>query len=409
MKDYARDKNKADFYRLSLCNEIPSFVKEAHLMEEPNLSKLTGSQFADKSLRLFPINSRPEAWVSAAYIKKQASEGKSVNPDVMYRIKEACELWEIDFDAIAGEQDLSINKVAANHLVIQYRDESMVHASVPVAAKEHLDKIAADILAGNHTYQIRRNVARQILGATDVLGHSFDRDTQIAIEKTAGYGVGSLVSATQAIAQRRCAIDKEYPQHAQDLRLVEKFAADSSDAEGILEGDTLDKIASILDAIDRQAGLKIKYNDTFQLPERQLYAVSTSQVDSFRDNMVKLANGRFFMQGRFNHKKVSEFLSDVFNKEAGDIIHNMKSLNVSQAHKLSTYIDKFASDAEEEGFVADIDGVAADDLKDDPASPVQEDTIGDVEKGPAVKGLETLEDASAPREGVNEDSTSRSV
>jgi hypothetical protein len=381
MKDYARDKNKADFYGLSL----------------------------DPDPRMFPISSKAETWTSAAYIQKHASDGADIRTDVIYRIKEACELWDIDFDSIEGAESPLMNKVASEFFDIQYRDDDTVHASVPIGSKEHLDKVASDILAGNHTYAIRRNVARQLLGAATVFHHSFDRDTQINIEKTAGYGIGSLKEVSQAIAQRRCAIDKEYPQHSEDLRLVEKFANDSSDESGLIPGEPLDKIASVLDAVDRQAGLNIKYNDTFQLPERQLYAVCSSQVDSFQANMVKLANGRFFMQDRFNHKKVSEFLSDVFNKEAGDILNTMEGLNVGQADKLSTYIDKFAADAEEEGFVADVDGVAADDLKDDPTSPVQEDTIGDVEKGPAEKGQDVLEDASAPKEGINEDSTARSA
>jgi len=40
MIDYARDTNKAEFYKLHKMNEIPSFVKEAHLMEEGQLSEI---------------------------------------------------------------------------------------------------------------------------------------------------------------------------------------------------------------------------------------------------------------------------------------------------------------------------------------------------------------------------------
>jgi hypothetical protein len=408
MKDYARDKNKADFYNLSLCNEIPSFVKEAHLMEEPSLYKLKGAQFADSGNRMFPINSRAETWLSAAYIQKQAHEGSTIDSSTMFRIKEACELWDIDFESIQGDTVVH-EKTASRSISISYKDDNAVHAVTSANCGDHLDKIASDILAGNHTHVIRRNVARQLLGAKDALGHSFDRGTQISIEKVAGYGVGHISAVTQAIAQRRCAIDKSCPHHVESLRLVEKVAAESADKDGIIQGDWLDKVASLLDAVDRQEGLNIKYNDTFTSPERQLYSVCLSEVDSFRDSMVKLANGRFFMRDKFNHKKVSEFLSDVFNKEAKDILKTMEDLDARQSDTLCNYIDKFASDVEDEEFVADIEGKAADELSDDPAAPVQEDTIGDVEKSAPVDGQEVLEDASCPKEGVNEDSTARTV
>jgi len=400
MIDYARDKNNAEFYKLHKMNEIPSFVKEAHLMEEGQLTKLAGSQFADSVMRMFPISSKAETWLSAAYMTKQAAEGEYIRPDVQNALDSACELYGLDVSGITTSMH---EKEASDYITIQYRDDKAVHASVPVQEGEHLDKIASDILTpGNHNYGIRRNVARQVLGAAQVMGHYFSEAIGYDLEKTAGYGVTSLDNVKTAIQQRRCAIEGALPKHVESMNELTKYATDMADAQGIVGGSNLEKIAAVLDAVDRQAGLTIKYGDSFRTPELQLFSICRSQIEGYNQGLIKLANGRSFMMGRFNHGKVCDFLTDVFDKEATDLKASMEELSARQADQLSRYIDKAAKDFKEIGQ-------AADELEVPDNSPVEEDEIKSEHKADPVEGQDNISDESCPREDNNEDSTPRAA
>ena len=158
----------------------------------------------------------------------------------------------------------------------------------------------------------------------------------------------------------------------------------------------------MLDAVDRQAGLTIKYGNSFRTPELQLYTVCRSQVEGYQHGLIKLANGRSFMLGRFNHGKVSEFLTDVFDKEATDLKSSMEDLSARQADQLSQYIDKAAKDYQEIG--QDVDELEVPDN-----APVEEDEIKTEEKAAPVKGQDNISDESSPREANNEDSTPRAA
>lgn len=399
MKDYARDKNKVEFFKLHRMNDLPGFVKEACLMEESALGKLQSSQFAEPLLRMFPINTRAETWVSAAYMQKQAAEGATIRKEAFDLVKEACELFDVSFDSI---RVASLEKAASNYVTIQYKDDTSVYAAVPAQEGEHLDKIASDILCvGNHTHDIRGNVARQVLGAAATMNHFFDESTQVALEKTACYGVGSLPVVQEAISQRRLAIAKIMPHHVESMHVLSKYASDSCGSDtDIVAGEVLDKIARVLDAVDRENNLHLKYGDNFRTPALQLCSVSVSQVDGYNNNLVKLANGRTFMLDGFSHNKTCEFLVDVFNKEASDLRGTMEGLSARQADALASYIDKEASEPDD--TIQAVDEIEVPD-----EAPVHEEVIADVDKAKPVKGQDNVSDESTPREPNNEDSTPR--
>jgi len=207
------------------------------------------------------------------------------------------------------------------------------------------------------------------LGLAQQTNFALTTPTKIKLEKAAGYGVGALPAVLEATGQRRQCVKYTYPRHLESIETLEKFASEHVDAHGFIPPPVLDKIAAALDAVDRQTNMTIRYDKKFTSPEQQLFNVSISQIDGYKNNLVKLANGRTYMKDRFNHGKVTDFLVKVFDKEAKDIFAAMSSLRPDQANTLSEYIDKHAA-------CLDGVGMAADELKVPEEAPVAHEHLG---------------------------------
>jgi hypothetical protein len=342
MIDYIKDKNKSYFYKIVSENPMPDFVKEASLTDEDNINKLNRNQFADSVLRMFPIASKADTWLSASYIQKQAMEGVQVRQEVVDKIKEVCELYNMPFDSFKPAQRLE--KIASNGISIKYKDGDKVYADIPVDTIEDLQKIANDILTpGHHTYNIRKEVAQQALATATVLNFDLGRDKVISLQKTAGYAVSDLKDVKEAINVRRVAIQHTHPKHVESMLLLEKVAMDSAAETGIIAADVISNIASALDAVDRHASLTHKYSDKFTPPEHKLYKFAMCEIDEYNTNLIKTANGRHFSLGQFNQDKVKTFLSDVFGiTDIPNLKEAIESLSVNSAKELEKYIDAFA-------------------------------------------------------------------
>lgn len=101
MKDFYQDFGH-NFIKLFKDKEVPSFVKEAEMLEPETLDSLPSSAFACVETKSLPINDAANTYVSAAYYYGANSKNASVEE----RILKAAELFKI-LDDVKGLSELA--------------------------------------------------------------------------------------------------------------------------------------------------------------------------------------------------------------------------------------------------------------------------------------------------------------
>ena len=107
MKDFYQDFGH-NFIKLFKDKEVPSFVKEAEMLEPETLDSLPASAFACVETKSLPINDAANTYVSAAYYYGANSKNASVEE----RILKAAELFEILEDVKNLSENVNTEKQA---------------------------------------------------------------------------------------------------------------------------------------------------------------------------------------------------------------------------------------------------------------------------------------------------------
>jgi len=416
--DHTHDKNHSEFFKLTHELDLPEFVKEACLLQDDGRSALRATQFADQHMRLFPIHTEADTYVSAAFLQKKAAEGHDFRPDVVERLQDACHLFDISWDSACPKT--MVKEASAPLLTIEYLYQGVCHHRAVVGNSDDLQKVATDVIGNraNYVYETRRDVASQVLDSMDKLACVLEPEMYFELEKMAGRGVGTLYNCQTAISQRLAGTRNILPALVDQLTILDKVACETAQ-QGILPPVFLDKVACILDIVDRKCELRHRYTDSlektascFTFPENQLYTTTVSQYDGYSTELVKLANGRSMLSSSINYRNVTDFLADTFGKEASQTARQaMEELSSPQADMLCRYLDKKAADGEDEGDVvvggAPISaGLNEDDLTDKKDGDI--DLEPEKDEKSAIEGEDNwVSDDSQPRLPVNEDSTGR--
>ena len=111
MKDFYQDFGH-NFIKLFKNKEVPSFVKEAEMLEPETLSEMPSSAFACIETKSLPINDAANTYVSAAYYYGANSKNASVEE----RILKAAEMFEISEDVKNLAQELDQEKAAKEEI-----------------------------------------------------------------------------------------------------------------------------------------------------------------------------------------------------------------------------------------------------------------------------------------------------
>ena len=400
MKDQVDDINNSELMQLNHDLPLPEFVKQASVVSSEDISSMDSSNFADVRNKKFPICSKADTWLSAAYFQKRAADNAD-DAAVGARLRDACSLWGVDWDSVSPMQYKQASEVEPAG-VVRYEDEdgTCLHKTAYYSGGD-LAKIASDLLdnPGKYNYAIRKSVSRQLLAKRASFSPS--SATISSLQKSAGYGTGTLESCLHAISVRTAALPKtNHDSVREGLQAFQKEACEQSKG-GYLSPEFLDKTASVLDHLDNTYGFSSRhYGKSMDYPERELFGLSLSEVDGYNKGLVKMANGRTLLGGRLGYRDMADFLSAAFGKEAKtkeQVKDQMEKLSSTQADLLCRYVDKVAM---EEQVLAD---PTAESLL-----PVSQEELEDGEKEGGEEGLMNWpEDESTPREEVNEDSTPR--
>jgi hypothetical protein len=315
MLDQVQDLNQAGMFQLHTILEFPEFVKEAAQATMEDVRGLDLDRFAYPSQRMLPMHTKSNTWLSAAYLHKFGSDLPHREYEAAAeRLQKAAEYWGIE---IPGPDDVAVPPpVPEVQYTITYPLQNQSLACTACSGEDLL-KVASDMLSGGkYPLAVRQDVAAQVLRAPAEMISALPDQMLSDLQKVAGMGIGTEQAALTAIGQRRHATQHYYKPIGDGLRELEGMIKDAS-IEGLLSYEMTQKTATMLDAIDRFAGLHERYNDTFQPPERQLFNVTLADFDTFTKLAVRLPNGDWVRKADL--EQVIPFLQESLGEKCASV------------------------------------------------------------------------------------------
>lgn len=293
MKDFYQDFGH-NFIKLFKDKEVPSFVKEAEMLEPETLDSLPASAFACVETKSLPINDVANTYVSAAYYYGANSKNASVEE----RILKAAELFEI-LDEVKNLSELANTEKQAKEeegWEISINTESGTKSfsgKTPTSLKKFAEFYVSDLF-GKLNFNEKVECAQKI---AEVFSQNSLEVPERILQVSGQYlpNVEKLAQQIKARAVRVFEDDKKAQlcQMANDLL---------SSEEKNLKG--MHKIAEILDVIDRQNYLTRFYGKSILDPFESVF-------NTPREEALKLATVVSIGEKDYSFEELQDISADV--------------------------------------------------------------------------------------------------
>lgn len=257
MKDFYQDFGH-NFIKLFQDKEVPSFVKEAEMLDEETRDVLPSSSFACVDSRSLPINDAANTYVSAAYYYGANSKNASVEE----RILKAAQLFEIEKEVQDLSQDLVSEKTADEEEVTGWE----ISLDTGSGTKSFSGKGNASLLkfAEFYTNELfdKLNFQEKVNCAQKIAQELADKGLNIPerILQVSGKCLPNVEKLAEQLKARAIRVF-EHEKKAQLCRMADDLLGCR---DKNLEG--MHKIAEILDTIDKQNQLVRFYNKSILDP-----------------------------------------------------------------------------------------------------------------------------------------------
>ena len=301
--DQMSDSTGRELFLLNKMWVLPEFVKEATVDGEEVRKALPATSFAYPEKRLFPIHTKADVLLSRLYFLKQAAHISAETAlHIDKQLTQAEQIW-----GVALPQRISEAK-PTGHTVI-WKTAGQDDFSTTVSDEPGFRMVCSDILNGQEKYtlQTRSQMAQQLLKVALDLQIAPDEDMFVELQKLAGYGFCPLDTALQAINQRSLAIKDTYPTYLPILKTAAARLGEESKA-GIVPGTFLQKVALVLDEVDRATGISACYARGFARPEEQLFPMVSTDFLQFRKIAAILPDGRTVNRDKLESQETQAFM-----------------------------------------------------------------------------------------------------
>lgn len=339
--DQIQDKNSKYLYRLKNTVGLPTFVKEASIIDEDEKNQVPRKMFADYINKKFPIDTPANTWLSYAFYNKYASEDE-ISDTINEKINSAISFWNIQdsIDKLNSKDTELIQKNAKEKTKVKvaFSYKGKVHSTMELDSFEGLQKTALDFLKNRNKYpfEMRQSVSKQLLDAQNVFKGAFTKSVGSNLEKTACLGVTTKSDAVSFLFEK-------LHEHGVYSGLMPKF----KEAAGLIATDNntkyaspkiLEKVAGMVDSIDRLSGLTS--NMGYTPVEDSLFKVTYSQLQRTKKNSIDVGDLTFTKQAIAEKKDtIKRICKDAFNIKNVSLKDALKSLSNKQAHELKQILD----------------------------------------------------------------------
>jgi hypothetical protein len=303
------DPNHAKLLKIWNEMNVPGFVKTAESVTEQDFNVVDVKHFGDPAKRLYPLNSKSNAWLSREHFNRD-KEGipKEAAEVIDARIQKAAQFWGLD-------QPIRKQDPEAPTTIFHVTIDGDHNKEKQILDLTGHYKTACETFYENrnaYPYPVRRSFARQVLSAPADVREPLDVDIEEGLCKMANFGSCTGSAARDAVFMRMCYVKKKDPEAFGQLVKVAKHL---QDIEGLVNIDLLHKTATLLDAVDRSNGLHVRYGRDLNTPEETLFGFTEKRASVVRDEALILADGSIV--NRFELLSEKDKVNEYFTKIAG--------------------------------------------------------------------------------------------
>jgi hypothetical protein len=263
--------------------EVPDFVKCASHAEQYGDHHTASHLFADPANRRLPYHTPAACWRSAEALSDQLITGAAAE-----RIKTAASMYGIDAEV---EAVLSQAKGSIKYAYVRHNDDGTVERHLPL--RHPLEVGAAVDYLQTYRDQLalrdRQKMASAVLDAVRDFSMTMPDAQKHELLKQAGQGECLTDTLKRALLARASLLGAENPYTVGLVKMAE-----GASSRGTREVRA--KLASALDAIDRETGLAREYANGLQRPEDALFGLTICTLKQAGEQFVRLADGTVFQK-----------------------------------------------------------------------------------------------------------------
>jgi len=325
MKDFYSDYGY-NFIKILKDKEVPSFVKEADILDQEEMDKLPDTAFASVGDRKLPITDPANVYVSAAYY----FNANEKNAEVEDRIVKAAELFEIS-DEIKNILPDTNTKIAAEdnqkesrwEISATYKNGDIKKFAGDLSSIEKFQDEFVSKIFNFCTFESKMDCAEKIAQELEKSG----KDIPNRILEVSGRNIPDMEKVAQQVKARAIRLSDDSQKVS--LCKIANELFDSSDKN--IEG--MKKLAKILESIDEQNSLDRFYNKSILDPFASVFNTSI-------DEAKKVASVIDLNGSDFSVEELNEVHQDIFklalSKESLDLIgFGTDSFDVSKIANIS--------------------------------------------------------------------------
>jgi len=307
--------------------ELPDFVKEASTDSCVATDELPSSSFADMINRKFPVHTKAAAFLSYLYFEDQKDKfTKEAAARINSKFGSAAEVWGIRTEISLAKEAMvpAIEKTAA--CAADYALSAGGKFFFSVATPASVVKSADDLIEcrGNFPYEMRKEAATAIMKSAVAFG--FDTvDVPEELHRMAGFGLCDKEAAVAELGRRvGYAAGSRSPLAAQ----MSKLAAELNEAAE-LTPETMIKVATIVDVVDRELKIAEQYGKSFSFPEDVFFGAFTEKTAAYiRANNVSMITGNSYSLDQLS--KAADALKVFGDEFHGDVVRGDGSVDLQK-------------------------------------------------------------------------------
>lgn len=284
-------------HRISKLAPVPEFVKDAAVSGEAQRAQLPQTVFADPVNRKFPLHNKAATWLAQAYFTEARHlYGTQLAELVQGKITKAAAYWGIADDVDTARLALEHHQTAtppeltdADYAIVIKQGEQVTR-DMPIHSEPNVKAAAAKLYNSRAQipYEHRKVAARKILRKLGELGVSVEPELHEYLAKATGLGSALPKQAAEEIVHRALMVPASNPQ----LKTATmKIAQTVARWPGIPPTNAMDKIAAIIDRLDREQGFFKHYDEGVSTPEEICFALTEKSASTIRNSFVELTTG----------------------------------------------------------------------------------------------------------------------
>lgn len=325
--DQNDDFNGQHLYRILKLYDVPEFVKNAS-SDDIYGKKLSNHLYGDPVGKTFPCHSAAATWVSTAFfIENKSNITEKIANWVDERIKAASHRFYINnfTDQIRSKYAETFTDALGklsdrDFAVVFYGDHGAKERYYPLRNTKEVVKAADYILKYRMLIPIadRREMAKKVLEKASSFGAAVDNDF---LSKQAGIGSCNPEDVAELLWSRTAMIGRTDKPNDLQIQMAKMADACGKHQSDVCESDSLNKIAEVVDSIDRHYGFNQQYDDNLLPPEDILFKLNEKIAAKVVDEHCILTSGNVYKIADFDRlqiKDIQDLMGNEFSKEVSD-------------------------------------------------------------------------------------------